>query len=58
MAELIQSWSNKERALHYCKEAQKFHDLANEETEATVKRDLLELAAQYDRLVHKLLAPD
>jgi hypothetical protein len=53
MAELVQSWSNGERAGHYREQAQKFGDMARHEAIAEIKAKMLELAEQYDSLARQ-----
>ena len=56
MDELIKSWPNKERAVHYRHQAAKLREMAKAETTAAMRERLLALSAQYARLVDRLLA--
>jgi hypothetical protein len=58
MDELIQSWSNRERALHYSEQARKFREMAATENIVEIRAKMLELAAQYDGLARRLGVPE
>ena len=57
MDELLETWPNKARAAHYREQAQKFRTMADAETVARIRINLLELAEQDDGLALRLTEP-
>jgi|tagenome__1003787_1003787.scaffolds.fasta_scaffold16252756_1 hypothetical protein len=57
MEELIKSWPNQERAVHYRHQAEKLRQMADaEDADDAMREQLLTLADQYSRLVSRLSA--
>ena len=55
MDEVIRSWPNKDRAVHYREKATKLREMAESETSEAMREQLLVLSDEYMRLVRKLL---
>jgi hypothetical protein len=54
MEELVRSWPNGQRAVHYREQAKKLRNMAGGETRDELRDQLLTLAAQYEQMAAHL----